>query len=286
MSNQNLSLKTNQTGQNQMAHHFLVVSIWHFWASLAEALNPRLRNLPLALVENLNEQARIVDCNVLASNLGIRKNQSLNAALRKTPRLVVKTLSENHQVGFVKTFQKLAKKWGEPLKIQDHEVLLRIPATTVIQRAAKFLKVQTDCWLELECKIKAGFGSTPILAKLAMLTLKQPGFKYLSVSDQEHLKMIPLQLLPGLGWRTGAVLKRYGVNNVSDFLTTPADQVYAWLGKNGLRLQYQINRGFLTTPNPVENFQKNSDFKSRLNLKLNQLKNSLHPNWLSPNETF
>jgi len=45
-------MNNQKTNTELVNHHYLLVSIWHFAASVEETLNPRFRNSPLAIIEN------------------------------------------------------------------------------------------------------------------------------------------------------------------------------------------------------------------------------------------
>ncbi|PIS40913.1 MAG: hypothetical protein COT26_00765 [Candidatus Kerfeldbacteria bacterium CG08_land_8_20_14_0_20_43_14] len=233
-------MNNQKTNTELVNHHYLLVSIWHFAASVEEALNPRFRNSPLAIIENEDSELKIVDCNAMAANLGIKKGLGLKKALQITPRLVIRPIQSNHLKGFANNFIKISKKLGGVINSNQHEILLRIPYSTPIERAAMFLKIQNICWQELECKIVAGFGSSPVLAKLANLTLHQPGFRYFDKADKFNLQQVPIRFLPGLGKQNALKLKNSGVNSVKDFINETSENIYSLLGRAGLALRYKV----------------------------------------------
>lgn len=239
MNNQKTSvISDNKPGL--INHHYLLVSIWHFAASVEEALNPRFRNTPLAIIENKDSELKIIDFNAIAAGLGIKKDLSLKKALQITPRLVIRPIQSNHLKGFANNFIKISKKWGEVISSNQHEILLRIPYSTPIERAILFLKIQNICWQELECKIVAGFGSSPVLAKLANLTLRQPRFRYFDKADKVNLQQVPIRFLPGLGKQNILKLKNRGIHSVRDFINETSGNIYSLLGRTGLALHYKV----------------------------------------------
>ncbi|MFA6587615.1 MAG: hypothetical protein WCT08_00960 [Patescibacteria group bacterium] len=243
---------SKQPFENLSPRHYLYISINHFAASVEEALNPQFRNVPLAIIENINSELTIVDCNVIAASFGIKKGMSLKKAFQITPRLVIRPIQSGFLKGFSRAFIKISKKWGEFVMEKNNEILLTIPYSTSIERAIIFLKIQNACWQELECKVNIGFGSSPTLAKLANLTLRQPGFQFYDKNDAQTLNRIPIRFLPGLGQSSALRLKESGIAFIGEFLNAKTEDVYSWLGKKGLALRYQVTSSWIGVKKPEE----------------------------------
>lgn len=233
---------------NTQNTEYVSISLWHQIASVEEALNPQLRNLPM-VVANLNaERPVVLDANAPARNLGILPRQLISVAIRRTPRLIVRPIRSAQVIGFMHTFLKLARRWGTVVSINSTQLIIAVPELTLLGRTSLFLKIQNACARELECAITVGFGSTQVYAELARRTLQKPGWQILQRSDIPRLHTIPIKLLPGVGKRTAEVLKKIGISSVGAFAEIPIGDVLTLLGKSGLKL-YGRARGFGETTN-------------------------------------
>jgi DNA polymerase IV len=226
---------------------YVSISLWHQIASVEEALNPQLRNLPM-VVANLNlDRPVVIDANAPARNLGIRPRQLVSAASQRTPRLIVRQIRSAQIIGFMHTFLKLARRWGTVISINSAQLIIAIPELTLLERTSLFLKIQSVCARELECAITVGFGPTQIYAELARRTLQKPGWQVLDILK---LRAIRIELLPGVGKRTAEALKKVGISSIGAFSEMPIGDVLTLFGRSGLKL-YSHARGFSET-SPVK----------------------------------
>jgi DNA polymerase-4 len=233
------------TAQNT---EYVSISLWHQIASVEEALNPQLRNLPM-VVANLNlDRPLVLDANASARNLGIRTRQLVSVALRRTPRLIVRPIRSAQIIGFMHTFLKLSRRWGAVVAMNSTQLTIAIPELTLLGRTSLFLKMQNACARELECGITVGFGPTQVYAELARRTLQKPGWQFLQHSDSKKLHAIRIEQLPGVGKRTAEALTKIGITSVGSFAEMPVGKVLSILGRSGLKL-YSRARGFNESAN-------------------------------------
>lgn len=231
-----LSQRTTSNG-TAVAH----VRLWHFVASVEQALQPSLRNVPFAIVNQQRADGHVLDASELARSLGVRPGTSVQRLRHRFPSVQVRTYNEERLQGFSRAFFSQAKRWGRIAATDGagYAVTVIIPAVNALERAAVFMHVQEVCWRELECNITVGIGSTVAFAKLATTACVEPGFRYLDTYEQQALNTLPVSVIPGIGRRTARALVQLNVSTVWHFLQLDAQAVEQLGGRSLLHLYRQ-----------------------------------------------
>ena len=231
-----LSQHASSTG-TAVAH----VRLWHFVASVEQALQPALRNTPLAVVDNDHPDGRTIDVNDLARALGVRTGTPVHRLRHRFPSVQIRVFNAERMQGFSKAFFTQAKRWGRiaATGTQQYAVTVIIPAVNALERAAVFMHIQEVCWKELECNIAVGIGTTIAFAKLAATACVEPGFRYFDVHEHQTLNTLPVSIIPGIGRRTAHALVQLNVPTVWHFLQLDPQTVEQLGGRSLLRLYRQ-----------------------------------------------
>jgi DNA polymerase IV len=231
-----LSQRTSSNG-TAVAH----VRLWHFIASVEQALQPSLRNTPFAVVDRNRLDGRVVDANELARALGVRPGLTVHRLKHRFPGVQIRQYNAERTQGFSRAFFAQAKRWGRIATIDPtgYAVTVIIPAVNALERAAVFMHIQEVCWEELECNITVGIGATVAFAKLAAAACIEPGFRYFDTHEQQALNALPVSMIPGIGRRTAAALVQLSIPTVWHFLQLDAQTVEQLGGRSLLRLYRQ-----------------------------------------------
>lgn len=231
-----LSQRTTSNG-TAVAH----VRLWHFVASVEQALQPSLRNLPFAVVSHNRPDGRVIDMNELAQALGVRTGTTVHRLRHRFPTVQIRLYNQERVRGFSKAFFGQAKRWGKlaTIDVTGYAVTVIIPAVNALERAAIFMHIQEVCWRELECNITVGIGPTVAFAKLAAAACVEPGFRYVDTREQQALNTLPVSVIPSIGRRTARALVQLNVPTVWHFLQLDAQAVEQLGGRSLLRLYRQ-----------------------------------------------
>lgn len=214
------------------------VRLWHFIASVEEALHPSLRSQPLVMTGAREQGERILDANDLARSLGARTGMRVAIARTRIPRLVARSWNYQRGEGFRRAFRTLAARWGRVVSVtaDGQSATLIIPVANALERAAIFLHIQQACWRELECNVVVGMGPTAHFALLAASSCAEPGFRYLDNHEEATLRTIPVASIPKIGRRTARALVHLGVPTAWHFLQLQRGDVRAHGGPTLARL--------------------------------------------------
>jgi nucleotidyltransferase/DNA polymerase involved in DNA repair len=231
-----LSQRTSSTG-TAVAY----VRLWHFVASVEQALQPALRNTPFAVVDGHRPDGRVIDANDLARALGVRTGTTISRLHYRFPTVQIRVFNAERMQGFSQAFFAQAKRWGRisAMDTQNYAATVIIPAVNALERAAVFMQIQEVCWKELECNIAVGIGSTIAFAQLAAAACVEPGFRYFDVHEHQTLNTLPVSIIPGIGRRTAQALVQLNVPTVWHFLQLDPQTVQQLGGRSLLRLYRQ-----------------------------------------------
>lgn len=233
----------------------IAIQLWHAAISVEEAMHPKLRGTPFAIVDLTGTQPRILDANDQARALGVRARMTVEQAMQRAPRLVLRPHNPQRLNAFLKVYKRLAKHWGTVLRHSGADLTVVTNSLTMLERTSLFLKIQSACWRELECQVTVGMGPTPTFAELARRGLRQPGWQYVGPQDRDILHHLPVRLLPRLGDRTAEALQSYGIRTIADFAKQSPATIFRALGRSGLQL-YAKARGEEVVPEPAPTLPK------------------------------
>lgn len=207
--------------------YFAHVRLWHFIASIEEAVQPKLRTAPFAVVNGDSPASKVIDANDLARSFGVRIGQTVTIAKHRVPKLIILKWNPQRVEGFSRAFRKVAKQWGRVLSISldGKSATLAIPAANALERAAIFMHIQQACWKELECNVVVGLGSSASFAVLAANSCAEPSFKFLDRWEESSLRTVPITCVPNIGRRTARALVHLGVPTAWHFLQLDPDLI-------------------------------------------------------------
>ncbi len=229
------------------------VQLWHFVASVEQALTPTLRGVPFAVVSSLRHTGVVVDVNELARALGVRPGTSVQRLRNRFSNVQLRLHHPERMQGFIRAFRKQARTWGHLLSASTdgHAVTVLIPAVSGFERAGVFLQIQADCWKELECNVMVGMGSSPAFALLAARTCAEPSYRYLDQNEHQALNTLPVSALPRIGRRTAHALVQLNVPTVYHFLKLAPETIEHLGGRSLLRIYHQYVLTAQTLPLPA-----------------------------------
>lgn len=90
---------------------------------------------------------------------------------------------------------------------------------------------------ELQLPISFGLSVNKTVAKMATNACKPNGEKNVEQHEvQSFLNPLSIRKIPGLGKKSFALLNDRGIQNIFELTQIAPDQMYTWMGKNGLHL--------------------------------------------------
>lgn len=138
-----------------------------------------------------------------------------------------------------------------------------------------FFKIISEIRKEIKKKFKvpssAGLSSTKCTSKILSKVAKPDGQIYiLKEKEVEFLSILPLNLIPGLGKKTGEKLKKMGFERIGDLQRCPEEILLVVLGKEGKEIKKKAmgNCGeeFFLNTSPKSIGKERTFFEEKINL--------------------
>lgn len=234
-----------------MSRTILHVDANCFYASIECALNPEIKDKPVAVVGEASLRRGIVlTANYIAKNkYGIKTAETIWQAERKCPDLIKRNANLRLYAEYSKKLRNILLSYSdyvEPFGCDEAWIELRgLLANKGIETAESIRKRVKK---ELGITVSVGVSFNKVFAKLGS-DMKKPDA--ITVIGQEDFKNkiwdLPIENLLYVGNKTKLILNKRSVCTIGDLAKTDSKLVSSWLGKNGTML-YEYANGMDFSP--------------------------------------
>jgi DNA polymerase IV len=213
-----------------------------FFASIEQAINPRLKGKPL-IVGSRPSKLHTVVCaaSYEAKALGIGSGMSSQEAFQLCPGLEFVPAQQGRYIWTSEQILELLKGYGfETVYASIDEFQLDIGEETDGQALAQTIQKQIQKTFNITASI--GIAKNWLLAKLASKLNKPNGIAILTEANlNEVLGRVPVEKLCGVGKATQEVLQNLSIQTCLDLYQKPADFLEQIFGKNGANLYISLH---------------------------------------------
>jgi DNA polymerase-4 len=234
-------------------NRFIVhVDIDAFFASVEVLLNPALRGKPVIVGGLPHERGVASTCSYEARRYGVHSGMALRTAAKLCPQAVfVRGNYQLYQSFSERFFAILCQATPDLEETSIDEAYLDFsrcrhlyPSFT---RAA--LDLQARVGRETGLNVSVGAGPNKVLAKLATGRAKPAGyFEIPAGGEEEFLRGLPIDSLPGIGPKTQVLLRMLAVQTIGDLWGLPRGSLRSIFGLGGDDI-YLHSRGL--DPRPI-----------------------------------
>lgn len=208
-----------------------------FFASVESALNPELKNVPMAVCGNVeNRHGIILAKNELAKKYGIKTAETVFSAKKKCPNLV---LAEPHYNEYVRYSQKANAVYARYTDMIESfgidESWLDVTASGIFGSGEEIAeKIRNDIKNELGITVSIGVSFNKIFAKLGSDYKKPDAVTVISRENYKNIVYpLPVSDLLFVGRKTDEQLRRLGIKTIGDLSLASKNILVAKLGKAG-----------------------------------------------------
>ena len=229
-----------------------------FFASIEQAVNPKLKGKPL-IVGTRNNKLYTVVCaaSYEAKALGIDSGMPSKEAFKLCPNLEFVPADQGKYIWTSEQIFSLLKDYGfEVVYASIDEFRMDIANEPEPQNLAKAIQRQINKTFHITASI--GIAKNCLLAKLASKLKKPNGIATLDESNlEEILAQAPVGRLCGVGEKTESLFEALGIKTCFDLYQKTPKFLEQNLGKNGLNLYVSIH-----SRESLERYQEESRPKS------------------------
>jgi len=213
-----------------------------FFASIEQAINPRLKGKPLIVGSRPNKLHTIVcAASYEAKNLGIDSGMPSQEAFKICPDLEFVASDQSKYIWTSEQIFKLLETYGFALNYASiDEFQLDIKDTPQPESLAK--EIQRNIQENFQITASIGIAKNCLLAKLASKLNKPNGIAILSAENLKPiLSKTPVKKICGIGASSSTVLSGLGVDSCLDLYQKPIQFFYQAFGKYGLNLYHGLH---------------------------------------------
>ncbi len=214
-----------------------------FFASVEQAVNPRLKNKPIATGA---ERGIVVAMSYEAKALGVVRGMPVHQLKKTCPACIfVPSQYNNYELFSRKMMQilrnmsPLVEKYSIDEAFCDLTGLCALYHMTYEQIAHT---IQLRIWNEVNISVSIGLSITKSLSKICSAFQKPNGITVVNKKNRNaFLQTLPIHSIWGIGQKSAALLKSYGIYGVSDFCDRPELWVRSKLGKVGVDIWRELH---------------------------------------------
>jgi DNA polymerase-4 len=216
-----------------------------FFASVEQLRYPRLRGKPVIVGNGV-----IASCSYEARRFGCYAGQPLREARRACPGVVILDGRESVYRAFAEKTFALCGGLSPVMETFLDEAFLDLTGSErlygdLLRPAGELQRRIRD---EVGLPATVGLGPNRMLAKIASKSVKPNGLRWIREEDVESvLPGLPIDRLPGVGYRIGRELAKVNVATIGDLRAFPAEVLAGMFGSPG-RALHERCRGRDTRP--------------------------------------
>jgi DNA polymerase IV len=231
--------------------YIVLVDIDAFFASVEVLLNPALKGLPLVVGGLAHERGVAATCSYEARKFGVRTGMPLRECYKLCPQAVfVRGNSQVYQAFSERFFRVLRTFTPDVEEASLDEAYLELTHCGALYpsftETARDMKRRVE--RELGITVSAGAAPNKILAKLAAKKAKPAGFfEVREGGEQDFLRGLPIEDLPGIGPKAQVVLRLMNIHKIGEMWGLPRATLHSLFGENGEDLYLQ-SRGLDSRP--------------------------------------
>jgi DNA polymerase-4 len=211
-----------------------------FFASVEELDNPAIRGLPIIVGGHQTRRGVVSSASYPARAFGVRAAMPLWQARQLCPQAIFLPVRMQRYAEISRRFHKMLLDYTplvEPMGFD--EAYLDVTGSEHLFGPALEIgrKIQFRIKEELGLSCSVGISYNKFLAKIAS-GWKKPGglFQILEENASNFLEELPLEELPGVGYKTKEKLEHMGLKKVKDLKSVPSEILEAGLGKMAFEL--------------------------------------------------
>jgi DNA polymerase IV len=210
-----------------------------FFVSVERIKDPSLVGKPVVVGGSPTGRGVVASASYEAREFGVRSAMPAAAALRLCPNLI---MVRGQYGDYTKYSNALYQRVTELAPIVERasidEMYFDLTGCEVLYNndlPGFIRKLQKIVWNEFQLPCTISLASNKVVSKIAAQTVKPAGTIYVPHgTEQEFLAPLPVDAIPGVGKKTGEVLRKKGFHIIGDVQKTSRAAIERILGKHGI----------------------------------------------------
>ena len=217
-----------------------------FFVSVERIKDPALEGKAVAVGGSPSGRGVVTSASYEARAFGVRSAMPAAAALRLCPQLIfVRGRFGDYTEYSNKLYRRVMELAPVVERASIDEMYFDLTGCEDLYHndLPGFIKtMQQIVWKEFHLPCTIALASNKVVSKIAAQTVKPAGVIFVPHgTEREFLAPLPVDAIPGVGKKTGEVLRRKGLHIVADLQKIPAGKLESMLGKHGMWIHRVAN---------------------------------------------
>ncbi|MCX6134064.1 MAG: DNA polymerase IV [Ignavibacteriales bacterium] len=210
-----------------------------FYVSVERIKDPSLVGRPVVVGGTPTGRGVVASASYEARAFGVRSAMPTAAALRLCPHLtIVRGRFGDYTHYSNKLYERILELAPVVERASIDEMYFDLTGCESLYHndLPGFIKsLQHIVWKEFQLPCTISLASNKVVAKISAQTVKPAGVIYVPHgTEREFLAPLPIDAIPGVGKKTGEILRKKGFATVADIQKTSQDKLQRILGNHGL----------------------------------------------------
>ncbi len=210
-----------------------------FFVSVERIKDPSLVGKPVVVGGSPTGRGVVASASYEARAFGVRSAMPTGAALRLCPHLrIVRGTFGDYTTYSNRLYERIVELAPVVERASIDEMYFDLTGCEVLYHndLPGFIKIlQQIVWKEFQLPCTIALASNKVVAKIAAQTVKPAGVIFVPHgTEREFLAPLTVDAIPGVGKKTGDVLRRKGFKLVSDLQQISKERLQRILGKHGM----------------------------------------------------
>lgn len=231
---------------NSPKHYIAHLDLDCFYVSVERIKDPSLIGKPVIVGGTPTGRGVVASASYEARAFGIRSAMPTATALRLCPDVViVRSRFGDYTKYSNKLYQRILELAPVVERASIDEMYFDLTGCEALYHhdLPGFIKrLQRLVWDEFQLPCTIALTSNKVVAKIAAQTVKPAGVVYVPHgTEREFLAPLSVDVIPGVGKKTGEILRKKGFKTVADIQKVTVEKLQRLLGKHGLWIHEVAN---------------------------------------------
>lgn len=209
-----------------------------FFVSVERTINPTLIGKPVVVGGTATGRGVVASASYEARKFGVRSAMPAGQALRLCPGLII-VPGSHHRYSEVSDalYQRMLDFTPVVERASIDEMYLDLTGTELLYKKdfpGLLRTIQETVRKEFSLPCTIALASNKTIAKIATDRVKPEGLSIIPLgTEKQFLAPLPIDVIPGIGAKTGELLRKKGFQTVADLQRASVEQLTRMLGKHG-----------------------------------------------------
>ena len=211
-----------------------------FFASVEQALNPKLKGKPIVVAGNPNKRRGVVSAaSYAARKFGVHSAQPTGKAREICPNCIFVEPHMRAYETFSGIFYSILNEYSDKIEaVSIDEAYIELPFPGKSNKSPEDIgrEIKNKIRKTLQINATIGISTSKTVAKIAAEEVKPDGLIVISPGEEEkYVFPLPISKFPGIGRSSEEKLKGMNIFTIGDLLSYPRSEILKVFGLNGIK---------------------------------------------------